>query len=266
MLLKPISQCSKCLDFLPRRPWPQVFPALAWRGHLLTGFHRPPTDMALELDDGGLVDAYKAAYPELGLSELARLLRALEATFPEYFLEFRNPLCTAYSLRWSDRLGQTIQALLQTQLSFQTWVDDKKLGPRDLSPLLALPEISEFLPYTEALARLPISKVEGVRALELGVELFLLGRPLNDLLPSTDSPSLYLRRLEQWRRPRTSENDEAWRTDVAQWPWPAQVQGQWQRFGDQAGLEIKIRTTSADDLKKKLERLNSIGETWSCKS
>jgi hypothetical protein len=265
MLLKPISQCSRGLNFLPRAPWPSVLPPVAWRGRLLCGFERREGE-ALELDACALTDALKACHPELGLAEFARLMRALHEELPELFLELREPISTAYGMRWNDRLEQTLNVLLQMPPTFQTWADDKKLGARDLAAFLALPDVRPFIPFAEALVRLPVSKAEGVRALELGLELFLLGRPLNDLLPATDNPPLYLRRLEQWRRPRTSAADESWREDVAKWPWPAQVQGHWQRFGDEAGLEIKIRTTSPDDFLKKLERLNHISETWSCKS
>jgi len=266
MILKPISQCSRSLDFQPHAVWSSVLPALAWRGHLVCGFDRT-SGSALELSDSeNLVEVIKATYPDLCLSELARLLRAVEVTLPDAGAQFREPLFSAYGLRFSDRLQQTLEILLNTPVSFQNWVDEKKLGVRDLSALLALPVIGDFIPFLKAMVRVPISKVEGVRALELGVELFLINRPLNDLLPSSDNPAMYLRRLEQWRRPRTSENDETWRETVALWPWPAQVQGQWQRFGDQAGLEIKIRTTSPGDFAKKLERLSTIGETWSCKS
>lgn len=265
MVLKPISQCSRYLDFQPHRAWPGVLPAVAWRGHLVCGFERLGGE-AVEVDEAPLIDTLKAVYPELALSEVARFLRALERTSPEMRLEFRDSICAAYGLRWNDRLHQTFEALLATPVEFQNWADQKKLGARDLAPLLALASVADFVPFLRALIELPVSKSEGVRALELGVELYMLGRPLNDLLPTSDKPGPYLRRLEQWRRPLSAESDESWRQTVAGWPWPAQTQGQWQRFGDQAGLEIKIRASNPQDFLKQLERLSSIRETWSCKS
>lgn len=265
MPLKPITQCSRSLNFHPTAAWPDVLPALAWRGLLLCGFERPRGE-ALELGESSFVEVVKAAHPVLALAELARLLDALTRTFPNVEVaEFREPLLNAYGLRGNERLKQTFSVLVGTPMKFQTWVDEKKLGTRDLAPLLALPEPTEFHPFLGALTQLPISKSDGVRALELGVELFLLGHPLNDLLPSTDNVASYLARLEKWRRPRAAAQDEAWRADIAQWPWPTQTHGQWQRVGDEAGLEIKIRATSPQDLMKKLERLESIRATWSCK-
>jgi hypothetical protein len=128
--------------------------------------------------------------------------------------------------------------------------------------LLALPAPEEFHIFLEALARLELSRSEGVRAMELGAELFMMGRPLNDILPSGDDGAAYLKQLEKWRRPNSLGRDEQWRETVKQWPWPSQVQGKWQRFGDQSGLEVNIRSTSPEDFHKKLERLLSIGDTW----
>jgi hypothetical protein len=264
MVIKPITQCYRELDFQPRTTWPTVLPAFAWRGYLLCGFERRSGD-AVELATSSLVDVLLSVYPELGLAEMARFSALMERAMPELYLELREAMFSAYGWRWCDRLAQTMILLRSLPFKFQSWVDEKKVSARDLAPLLALPNRDEFQPFVTALVQLPVSKSEGVRALELGVELFLMGRPMNDILPSTDVPSAYLHRLERWRRPLSGEHDELWKSDVAQWPWPAHVHGQWQRFGDQAGLEIKIRTTSPQDLSKKLERLQSIGETWSCK-
>ena len=63
--------------------------------------------------------------------------------------------------------------------------------------------------------QLPFSKSEGVRALELGVELFLLDRPLNDLLPNSDNAGAYLNRLERCAArappPPTALGRKTWR-------------------------------------------------------
>src|SRR5438128_1306046 len=106
MLLRPISQCNTSLDFLPRAVWPSVFPALAWRGHLVCGFERSQGE-ALELGESNLVEILKSCHPELGLAEFARLQSRLEKALPDLFREFREPLCSAYQMRWSDRLQQT---------------------------------------------------------------------------------------------------------------------------------------------------------------
>lgn len=266
MLLRPFTQCNASLFFEPRSAWPSVLPAIAWRGHILCGFDSKSEAPALDLADASFVESVKACYSELGLAEFARFAQVLAKNLPEIFRESYVGLAEAYGWRWNDRFLQTIETLASLPKEFQNWVDDKSVGPRDLSSLLSLPTPSEFDPFLLALIKLPFSKSEGVRAIELGVELLLLGSPLNELLPNDMKPSVYLTYLEKARRPMVSTQDDSLREDVAKWPWPSQVHGQWQRTGDQAGLEIKIRTTSPDDLMKKLEKLSCIRETWSCRS
>lgn len=260
-----ISQCGKSLGFTPRKSWPAVMPALVWRGQLVCGFEREDGE-ALDLSEKNFVDLWRACHPELGLCEFSRFMMALEREWPDLFIELREALAAVYGWRWNDRLNQTIGIIDRLPRSFQEFADNKKMSLRDFAPLLAVKDTREIFPFFEALPAMVISKFEASRALELFVELFLMGRPLNDILPASDNGSLYVRRLEKWRQPQTSEHDEEWRKTVGNWPWPSQVQAEWQRFGDQGGIEIKIRTTSPDDFQKKLERLAEIPDTWSNKS
>lgn len=268
MTIETLLQCGRDLNFRPRKPWPSALPTMAWNRQILCGFERQ-TGSVLRMDEkdsGHFVDLWRAIYPELGLGELARASHAIENLWPELWREWREGFFGSYQLRWSDRLDQTLVKLRRTPLEFQNWVDEKKISVRDLSPVLALPDILDLEPLFQALPKMVISRFEGARALELVIELFLMGRPLNDLLPTSDNGSLFVRRLEKWRRPQAETGDEEWRKTVNQWPWPAQVQAEWQRFGDQAGIEIKIRATSPEDFQKKLERLQFVPEQWSCKS
>lgn len=264
-----VTQCDRSLSFQPVRTWPEVLPAIAWKGELVCGFERKSGAAVDVFETGraGLIETLKAVYPELGLAETARLSVRLASSLPEIYQELREPFFRAYGLRWNDRLGELFNLLVVAPVSFQAWVDERSVSPRDLSPLLALCENARaFFPFLEAMTEMKFSRTDGVRALELGAELFLMGRPLSDLLPSSSDGSRYLGQLEKWRRPQAGEADQTWRSDVKNWPWPAQVQGEWQRFGDQSGLEVKIRATNAEDFNRKLERLLSIGDTWSTKS
>lgn len=266
MNIKPISQCSKELDFSPRKMWPDALPALAWKGQLVCGFGRSDSAEAVDVSERLFLDVWKACHPELTLAELARLVVCFQKMNQEFFVEIGEGLFSIYGLRLNDRLMQVLEVLVKCPREFQNWCDDKKMGARDLAPLLAVTDVNEIAPLLLELPRMTISKFEGARALELFVELYLMGRPLNDLLPTSENGGLYVRRLEGWRRPNAEVKDEEWRKTVGQWPWPSQVQAEWQRFGDQAGLEIKIRTTSPDDFQKKLESLAGIPDTWSLKN
>lgn len=262
MSTTPIMQCDKRLDFSPRAPWSPILPPFSWRGVLLCGFERT-NGFAVDLAAGSrasFVEAFTACHPALSLSELARLQPLVDRAELE-------PLFSFYGLRWSQRLAETLAWLRTVPAGFQTWVDEKKLGPRDLAPLQALPRAPELDTYLTAFVALPLSRSLAVRALENAADLRLLGHEWAALLPAAgETADAFAERLETWRRPRTAQVDENWRREVALWPWPAQVQGEWRRSGDQAGLEIKLRANSAQDLKKKLDRLHSIGDAWSCKN
>jgi hypothetical protein len=264
MPMIPIAQCGKSLDFKPVPPWPSALPALAWRGELLSGFQRK-SGVAVDLFEtqaATFTEAIKATHPELNLCELARLAFALKKTWPDLFVEVREPLFQSYGFRWNERLEQTLGVLKDSPEDFQAWAGEKDLGPRDFSVLLALSSPKDFHPFLSAMTELSLSRSEGVRAMEIGAELYMMGRPLNDILPSGHSGPSYLQQLEKWRRPNTLSADDQWRETVKTWPWPSQVQGKWQRFGDQSGLDVNIRSTSPSDFRKKLERLLSIGDTW----
>lgn len=264
-IFRQVSQCDKNLDFHPRAIWPRALPVLAWKGLQLCGFERSE-GLALDLfahNGCTWLEALTACHPSLGLGELARLHACLETSHPELAMQFNEALFAHFGLRWCERLQTTLRALDATPIEFQNWVDEKKPGTRELAPLLAVNDVRMYAAFLRALVSLPISKSQAMQALEWVIELSLMDRPLNDLMPSGDNATAYLKQLESWRRPRSHAQDEQWREVVTKWPWPSQVQGQWQRFGDQSGLEIKIRTTSPQDFHKKLERLLSIQGTWS---
>ena len=253
-----IMQCSNAFDFKPRLKWPDILPAYCWRGILLCGFGRL-SGPVFDLSEQNLVDAIFALYPSLTFGELARLADVFTSSFAHESLDV---LLARYGLRPSERLSQTFTVWRQTPIPFQEWTIDKKFGARDLAPLLAAdPGDRGFDFFLICLATTTLSKSDGARALELALELYLLGETFKPE-PSKRGETL-LARLETLRRPRSAQLDADRRQMVAAWPWPKHVQGQWQRFGDEAGIEIRLRAHSPSDLKQKLERLGGIGQTWS---
>jgi hypothetical protein len=263
-IFRQIAQCDKKFDFQPSSTWPKALPVYCWKGIQLNAWSRQD-EFAIdlfELNGSNFHDSVYAAYPTAGLAELARMHSVLQEYFLALLIDTAEPLFSLYSLRWCERLQMTLKALVQTDRAFQDWVDQKRVGTRELSPLLAVPNIKAFDPILVHLIKLNGTKTQVLQALELMTELNLMGHDLSDVAPTENNLSSYIERLEKWRRPLTSKSDEGWREQVSRWPWPAQVQGQWLRFGDQAGLEIKMRTTSPQDFHKKLERLLSIRESW----
>jgi hypothetical protein len=259
-------QCGKHLDFQPRSPWPASLPVFAWQGALLCGFERAE-GLAVDLTDdpaASFAAAFTACHPRLGVGELARLYPLLQNHFSG---AQADEVIQFYGLRPSELLRQTFDHIRRLPMDMQNWIDDKKMGPRDLAPLLAWPVTEDTTRFLSEFIKIQLSKSAAAHALETAIDLHLMGHPLADLLPQPlDTVEAYLQNLDGRRRPRTTALDREWQAEVQKWPWPAQVQAQWRRWGDTAGLEIKLRATSAQDLKKKLDRLNSIGESWACKN
>ena len=194
-----VAQCSKDLNFNPRRLWPEALPAIAWQNQLLSGFERTG-GLAIDVSESsrsGLIASIKACHPELGLSELARLALRLQSWRPDLYLELRSGLATEYGLRWNERLEDSLQMLATTPMVFQDWVDEKKISARDLAPLLALNSTQDFAAFLTAIPVAQLSRNLGARALELGSELFLMGRQISDLLPTETDPDRYVARLEE---------------------------------------------------------------------
>lgn len=261
MSLILISQCAKDLDFQPRKAWPKALPAMAWNYRLLTGFDRDE-GLVFDLNASGdsFIDAFHSCYPELSLPELAR--------FYEITVQQKNLIETQedwqrffelYQLRFQDSLVQGLKKLAQTPFSFQEWVSQKGVGPRDLEILKAV-NVSDLSPLFEKWISFELSKSEGVQALEYATELFLLGKAWSEILPGdwTTKGGSLVDHLKKQRYPETSLKDESRSKGVRSLPWPTQIQAQWSRKGDQAGIEIRFRVSSLSDLNKKLRGLEKV--------
>lgn len=264
MSFTSISQCAKSLDFEPRQSWPHALPAMSWKGLLLCGFERIGGGVVdlFSTQNVSLKEALIACHPKLGLGEISRLSQKLAAHDQALFDQTMEGLLHHYQLRWNDRLKVTLDKLVLTPKEFQHWVDDKSVAARDLAPLLAVDKIDSLNDFIIALTRLPISKSEGILALELAVDLFLMGTPINDLMPTDSKPALWLEKLQVLRKPEAAQKDLEMREKVSRLAWPANVQAQWVRQGDESGIEIKLRVKTPQDLGAKLEKLSSVGEAW----
>lgn len=262
-----LSQCKTRLKFVPRQPWPIALPIVAWQNVVIAANPEALDDPSAVVWSPApaisLADTVWTCYPQLGLSELAHLTAAIGRVDHPAFHGQEESILQKYELRWCDRLDQTFSVVLQTPPAFQRWIDERKLGVRELAPLLAVGEVGSVVKALDTIAALNCAKNTGVSILENLVELFLMKSPLSDLLPEAiERPESWRHRLDQLRHPRTAAQDAQHGDDVAQWPWPVQTRGQWKRTGDRSGVEITLFAASADDLTAKLEKLKSIGAAW----
>jgi hypothetical protein len=251
-----ISQCTKNLEFTKYRKWPSPLPAIAWKKHLLCGFER--FDGQVIDMDCDLSELLKSIYVELSLTELAQLSALKPGLISQ---EDFDSILKAYALKSNSDLQSILQILPQTPPEFQDFVHHKKIGPRELSPLRAVPILADIAELLISIAVSPLSKSQAVVILEMTIDLYLMGRPLSDLIKGDDERAeAWLERISGHRLPLTKKTDQEFTLKTSAFSWPSHVKAEWVRKGDQSGLQISLFATSQLDFRKKLLGINKIND------
>lgn len=233
---------------LPKKSiWATNLPTVHWKNWILGGENR---DDGVDLSSSPIETALKFCYPTLGLASLA--------VAAELFPDSAGAICTAYGLRFSDRLQNVLERLRQTSAQFQIWVDEKKLSPRDLAPLLSLP-VADLEAILEFLRQTSLSRSEATQALEWAVELKMLNFSDDVLFAEGGNWLAALRRL---RRPVEAAAKEKADAQLKLWPWPRECEGRWNTNSDQRALHIDLTASTPADLERKLERLREVSSRW----
>lgn len=254
-----ISQCVSELQFQTRSHWPQSLPAVAVNNVVLAGF-----DQAMVFnhtidwkDHEGIATLFRSLYSDLSFAELALLWEKSEAFdwFPF------SAIAAKFHFQATEHFFHIAKALLQTPMGFQNWCADKKVGPQDLSTLLAAGTL-DLKPLFLKILNLGLSKSQGVQALETAIELLLMGLSPTDLqLEISDANSqaeAWLELLKQKRFPEAFARDLAAHDQMKNLPWPGSSQARWARYGDKSGIEIKIFVSNPSDLKKHMQSLSRV--------
>jgi hypothetical protein len=120
-----------------------------------------------------------------------------------------------------------------------------------LSILRSLKDVSTFEKVFLWLARSSASKSVGVKALESICECVEMGQSIDTILRVLEVTPMdkHLGQIQKWRYPMSTERDDKKKADWLALPWPAHSQIQWQRQGDEAGVEVKLFISSAKSLK-----------------
>lgn len=243
-----------------------MVPRIFWRHHDLTlikGTTPCPECPKVDLSHLTLPDALIHFFPQLKLSELGRLSHfwkdlqeQVQSSEADLTLEavFKH-----YGLRWTENLNKTLSALRATPQAFQTWVDQRQLSPHELSPLLSISAFENLQMFLSALGQSMATRQAGSKILELGIELFLMDRATEaEVLPKDNEDAVqWSQRLTKLRYPNTVLSDETHSEKLKNLSLPKEVKASWVRFGDRSGVELKVFSTSSDDLKQKLEKLIS---------
>jgi hypothetical protein len=263
-----MSQCDKELFFYPRVAWPESLPAVAVNQVVLAGFSQ---DLVFNhqidpADSEAIARLFRSLYFELSFIEMAKLIQkaAAFAWFPISLI--------AQKFGWQPNENFFVIAgrVLQTPSGFQAWASEKKLSPQDFAPLLASAD-ADLKYLFHDIVSLNLTRALGVKALELGIELILMGQSAPDLMseklmadPAREAPrdvsvaEAWVQELKRLRYPETFKRDQATEAQMTSLPWPGTSQARWTRQGDRAGVELKLFVSQPSDLKKYLQSLSRV--------
>lgn len=250
--MKLKSNFSSNLNFQPLSLWPDTVPALALGTELLCGFHLPsdhPVFVHPQTSPELSLNLLKSIYPQLTLSELARLIRA--SSFDLYFQ--KNSLLKIYGFSTSPETFEIFNLLYNSSKEFQDFVSLKKMGPQELYPLLSLNSESQHF-ITGEILRAEESKQESVKRLETLSDLIQMSHEVGSL------KNLSLSQLLQKRFPVTCQRDQS--LSSASLPWLSQIKTQFKRRGDKAGFEVQFFAGTPAELNKLAQNLTKVAQEW----
>lgn len=258
MTLIPTTQCIAAINFEPGLSWPSGLPAVAINNVIFAGFH---CDMAFNNEipfneAEKIADLFKSLYPDLSFAELVRFSKKSESIswIPTSMIQ------TKYGFQVNAFFKECSEALLKQSMGFQKWCESKKVGPQDLAPLLSSNGL-DIRPLQLKIISLNLSKSEGIQALEIGIDLLLMGHLWEELKGSDAEPGkAWINHLTHLRYPQTFRRDQERQQKWQGLPWPGTSQARWVRQGDRAGVELKIFVSQPSDLKKHLVSLQRVQE------
>ena len=256
MNLMAYDECEKSFDFQPNKPWPNNWPSFAWESKLVSGFtNTNQYVLNFSSKDVNFLHLFHTCHSQLSLSELGRIVLGWPNTENSIFL-WKDFFSLYGFSQNTDLLIQQLQVFTSTPLSFQDWVNKKEVHLSELRILNSLEDIKPVHLILEWIAEQNLSHSHGVRALELGVELFLIGLQPDKILKSNLPPEKIIQEMEQKRKPLSSSQDQINKNNLKKILWPSHVSAQWQRKGDTTGLEIKLWCRNQIELEEKINKVN----------
>lgn len=226
----------------------------SWGYELLCGFEAKQPSIVLDLKSNEIkiTDVLFSLYPQLSLSELARLYSLMKSHPDADWLDFFKN----YNLRFCDNLKLTLNKLCQTPLDFQNWCSEKQIQVRDLSILKCLKDINGCDKILSKISTMNPSKSLGVKILEFALELVEMNFPKLEILKFLDeTPDKSFEELYKARYPETAKRDSAQKLKKSDKPFG--IEATWKRIGDKKGIEIKFFTENETDLQKRIQSLKS---------
>ena len=260
MNLIPYQECQKTLDFQPEKSWPKSWPAFAWEKTIIAGWTHINTAVLNFLGERvNFLHLFYTCHPRLSLSELGRIITQFSKeekkpvfSWKEFFPLYGFP-------QDPDFLIHLLKIFISTPPIFQNWSNSRSVHLNELRVLNSLKNTQQIHFLLEWIAQSGLSHSLGLRALELAVELLLMGWPADEILSQNVRnlpPEFALQTMEQKRKPLSFAQDQMKKENLKKISWPAQVTAGWQRKGDKTGVEIKIWCQNQKELKEKTEKIS----------
>lgn len=276
---KKMESCQRNLDFHPDNIWPELLPLYCHDDELLCGFQRRTLDheSVIDLKNQNLSLCLKTIYPSLSFPELSRLIAQLLVRYP-HNSSLTNEMWGHYGYQPRENLTLLAQKVIALPLDIQHWLSQKKFAPQDLAPLRALDDLSVLDDYWDDLLLANPSKSEGVKWLEMLIELILMGVSKEQLMLSstasadshadasttrstTHTTAQWLSHLHALRYPLATQQTSLAEQKIRAFAWPPKSEARWTRRGDRSGVELKLFFANPQELKINTLRLEKIAQT-----
>lgn len=266
---KKMDSCQRHLDFHPENPWPELLPLYCHNDELLCGFQRSTreNENVIQLEHESLPLCIKTIYPQLSFPELSRLIALLSARFPNS-PDLYSEIWGLYGYQARENLSLLAQKLIQIPMDIQRWLSQKKLAPQDLAPLRALEDLSVLDDFWDEILLANPSKSDGVKWLEMLIELILMGFSKSQLMSTasstenapSNSTAQWLSHLHALRYPLATQQAEQAEQKIRSFSWPPKSEARWVRRGDRSGVELKLFFSNPQELKINNIRLEKIAQ------
>lgn len=260
MNLIPYQECQKSLDFQPENPWPKSWPAFAWEKTIIAGFtHTRQSVLNFTASTVQFLHLFHTCHPQLNLSELGRIISQWSEHEKKLSFSWKDFLILYGLNQDSNFLIKHLKIFISTPSAFQNWTHKKSIHLNELRILNSLENPKQIYFLLEWIGKHDVSHALGLKAMELGIELLLMGCSPDEILSPdirNTSPESVVQVMEQKRKPLTFSQDQIKKETLRTIPWPAHVTTEWRRKGDKTGLEIKIWCQNQKELKEKIEKVN----------
>lgn len=222
--------CDASLCFDPQTPWPDGLPAVALNKFILAGWGQSLVfNHTLDVTDKNeIASLVRSLYFELSFGEIAHLIKKTKKQkwFPI------EEVIRKFNMIPSEQFMRVAALFVKLPVGFQQWCMQRKVSAQELLPLLHGNHVG-LKPVLLKILNSQLTRTQGATALELCIDLLLLGRSLEELHLTEnhlgEAGHLWSAHLKNLRFPQAPKRD-----------WPGTSQARWNLAGKKMGLELKL--------------------------